>query len=335
MREHRVFRVIKKISADFFQGIKYYSVKLALFCTGETIFQSLRLKNMSRYFQVKKTDYVLEYLKIRYGYVFTKSVNEENKGENATSTFGKPIWICWLDGIDQAPLLVQKCVSSIKKNAGNHPVNIITQDNYTEFVTLPKYIIEKKEKGMIGAAHFSDVLRVCLLAQYGGLWLDATIYCKEKIPEDYFENDFFTCKSEPCDVGCVSRNQWTTFCLGGTKGCIMFQVLRNFFFEYWKNEDCAIDYLFFDDAIEVARECVPEINHLIEAVSYNNLERDCLIQRFAAPWEKGCVDDLLVGTTIMFKLGYREKQFLNEFTNKGEPTVYAAFLRDFEMGGTI
>ena len=93
MREHRVFRVIKKISADFFQGIKYYSVKLALFCTGETIFQSLRLKNMSRYFQVKKTDYVLEYLKIRYGYVFTKSVNEENKGENATSTFGKPIWI--------------------------------------------------------------------------------------------------------------------------------------------------------------------------------------------------------------------------------------------------
>ena len=311
MGENRVFRVIKKISTDFFQDIKYYSVKLALLRTAETIFQILRLKNVSRYFQTKKTAYVLEYLKSHYGYVFTKLVNEESKSERETSIFNKPIWICWLDGIENAPLLVQK------------------------FVTLPEYIMEKKEKGLIGAAHFSDVLRVCLLAQYGGLWLDATIYCKGKLPDNYFENDFFTCKSEPSDVGCVSKNQWTTFCLGGNQDCIIFQVLRNFFFEYWKTEDCAIDYLFFDDAIEVAREYLSEINYLIKAVPYNNAERDCLIMRFADPWEKGCVDDLFAGTTILFKLGYREKQFLNEFTNKGEPTVYAAFLKDFEMGGTI
>ncbi|WP_173669181.1 capsular polysaccharide synthesis protein [Sharpea azabuensis] len=335
MGENRVLRVIKKISTDFIQDIKYYSVKLALLRTAETIFQTLRLKNVSRYFQTQKTAYVLEYLKIHYGYVFTKLVNVENKGDRETRIFDKPIWICWLDGIENAPLLVQKCVSSVKKNAGNHPVNIITKDNYTEFVTLPEYIIEKKEKGLIGAAHFSDVLRVCLLAQYGGLWLDATIYCKGNLPDKYFENDFFTCKSEPGVIGCISKNQWTTFCLGGTPNCIIFQVLRNFFFEYWKMEDCAIDYLFFDDAIEVARENLSEINYLIKAVPYNNTERDCLITRFADPWEKGCVDDLFAGNTILFKLGYREKQFLNEFTNKGEPTVYAAFLKDFEMGGTI
>ena len=153
--------------------------------------------------------------------------------------------------------------------------------------------------------------------------------------DNYFESEFFTCKSEPSDIGGVSRNQWTTFCLGGSKYCSIFQVLRNFFFEYWKNEDCAIDYLFFDDAIEIAREYIPEINHLMETVPCNNLDRDRLIRRFADPWEKGCVDDLLKGTTILFKLGYREKQFLNKLTDKGEPTVYAAFLKDFEMGGTI
>lgn len=335
MKANRVLRIIKRLRVDFLQDVRYYSVKLALFRTGETIFQSLRLRNVSYYFQMKKNAYVLKYLKDHYGYVFTKSVSEEDEKECFSSTFSQPIWVCWLDGIERAPLLVQKCVSSIKKNAGDHPVNMITQDNYTEFVTLPEYIIKKKEKELIGAAHFSDVLRICLLAQHGGIWIDATIYCKEKIPEDYFQNEFFTCKSEPSDIGCVSRNQWTTFFLGGTKGCVMFRVLRNFFFEYWKNENCAIDYLFFDDAIEVARECVPEINHLIEAVPYNNLERDCLIRRFADPWRNGCIDDLLVGTTILFKLGYREQQFLNEYTNNGEPTVYAAFLRDFQMGGTI
>ena len=208
-------------------------------------------------------------------------------------------------------------------------------DNYNKYITLPDYIENKAEKGLIGAAHFSDILRICLLAQYGGIWLDATIYCKQKIPEDYFAKEFFTCKSEPSDVGCISKNQWTTFCLGGTKNCILFQILKNFFFQYWKNEDCAVDYLFFDDAIEVARECIPEINYLIESVPYNNTDRDRLILRFADPWKKGCVDDLFEGNTILFKLGYREKQFLNEFTSKGEPTVYAAFLKDFEVGGNI
>lgn len=330
MDENRVIRVIKKISVDFFQDRKYYSTKLALYRTGETLFQTIRLRTVSHYFQTKKTTYVLDYLKTKYGYVFTKKIIED-KGDRETNISNKPIWICWLDGIENAPLLVQKCVSSIIKSAGDHPVKIITNDNYTEYITLPKYIIEKKEKGLIGGAHFSDILRVCLLAQYGGLWLDSTIYCKEELPNQYFEKEFFTCKSNPSDIGCVSRNEWTTFCLGGNKRCILFEVLKEFFFEYWKIEECAIDYLFFDDAIEIAREYLPEIDTLIKTVPNNNFDRDRLIMRFADPWKEGCIDDLITGSTVLFKLGYREKHFLNETTSKGEPTVYAAFLRDFNM----
>lgn len=335
MKENRVFRIIKKLILDFAQDVRYYSVKLALLRTGNTIFQTLRLRNLSHYFQTKKDAYVLKYLKNHYSYAFKKPESEKYEKDSISSACIRPIWVCWLEGIENAPILVQKCVSSIIKNAGDHPVHVITRDNYAEYLTLPDYITNKEEKGLIRAAHFSDVLRICLLAQYGGMWLDATIYCKEKIPEEYFEKEFFTCKSELSDVGCVSRNQWTTFCLAGAKDCIVFQTLRNFFFQYWKNEDCAIDYLFFDDAIEVARECVPEINHLIKSVPYNNIDRDCLILRFADPWEKGCVDDLLEGNTILFKLGYREKIFLNKFTSKGEPTVYAAFLKDFKMEKNI
>ena len=333
MKENRGFRIIERLIVEWIRNVRHYSVKLAAFRTGEIIFQSLRLRKLLHYFQTKKDEYVVKYLRNRYGHVFIES--EKYKKEYVSNTFVQPIWVCWLDGIEHAPELVQKCISSIKKNAGNHPVHVITRDNYTKYVKLPDYIISKKEKGLIGAAHFSDILRICLLVQYGGIWLDATIYCRRKIPEEYFENEFFTCKSEPSDVGCISRNQWTTFCLGGTKDCIMFRALQKFFFQYWKNEECAIDYLFFDDAIEVARECVPEITRLIDAVPYNNIDRDCLILRFADPWKEGCVDDLFEGTTVLFKLGYREKQFLNKFTSKGEPTVYAAFLKNFEMGESI
>ncbi len=334
MRE-RVFRFIKKIKTDFIQDVKCYSTKLALFRVGETIFQSLRLKKKARFFTCKKNSYVLAYLKKNYKFVFDKFKLEESPSKYTKDDSTLPIWVCWLDGIENAPLLVQKCVRSIKKNAGLHPVHLITKENYMEYVTLPEYIIQKTKNGLIGAAHFTDVLRICLLDQYGGLWLDATIYCKEKIPEEYFNKSFFTCKSKFSDVGCVSNNQWTTFCLGGEKKCIIFQALREFFYQYWMKENQAIDYLFFDDAIEIARECVPEINYLISSVPYNNINRDHLILRFADPWQKGYLDDLFDSSTILFKLGYREKIFLNEFTSDGKPTVYSAFLRGFEKEGDL
>lgn len=335
MKESRVFRTIKRIVIDFSQDLKCYSLALAAFRTGETAFQSLRLKKLSRLFQTKKNDYVLQYLERRYGYVFKKNRNKDFDAERVEDTSKLPIWVCWLNGIEQAPLLVRKCVSSIKENAGTHPVHIVTWDNYKEFVTIPKYILEKVENGMMGAAHFSDILRVCLLAEHGGLWLDATIYCRKRIPEEYFNGVFFTCKSESSNIGCISKNRWTTFCLGGIKGCIVFCVLRDFFFRYWKEENQAIDYLFFDDAIEIARERIPEVNFLIENVPYNNADRDKLILRFSDPWKEGCLDDLFKGNTVLFKLGYREKIFLNELTRNGEPTVYAAFLKDFRTGGDL
>ena len=42
------------------------------------------------------------------------------------------IWISfvWWQGLEQAPNLVKVCVDSIKKNAGDHRVIVLTEDNY-------------------------------------------------------------------------------------------------------------------------------------------------------------------------------------------------------------
>ena len=44
-------------------------------------------------------------------------------------------------------------------------------------------IEEKFEKGKIGMAHFSDLLRISLLAKWGGMWIDSTALCTD---EDFF-----------------------------------------------------------------------------------------------------------------------------------------------------
>lgn len=329
MYYNKIIKTLKRIISTFFRDIRYFSVKLALLHFMENLLQVLHQKKMVKYYQCKKDKYVLNYLVQKYGSVFRRYCQYSDSGSEETTFKELPIWVCWLDGVEKAPLLVQKCVNSIQNHAGKHPVVVITRNNFQDYVDIPENILKKVHEKKIGSAHFSDILRVSLLAEHGGLWLDATIYCNKELPDSYFNEKFFTCKSQESDIGCVSKNRWTTFCLGGKKNCIVFLCLRDFFFSYWEKESQAIDYLFFDDAIEIARIIVPEVSRLIEQVPLNNLERDSLISRFADSWFPGCVDDLLQSDTVLFKLGYREKVYLMDKNDLGQPTVYNAFLHNF------
>ena len=51
------------------------------------------------------------------------------------------------------PFICKKCMESIRKHAGKHPVIMITFDNYQEYVTVPSYILEKVGKE-ISYTHF-------------------------------------------------------------------------------------------------------------------------------------------------------------------------------------
>ena len=59
------------------------------------------------------------------------------------------IWICWWQGLKNAPDIVKKCVESIRIHAGNHKIVIITDENYKEFVTFPTWLEEKYKRGII------------------------------------------------------------------------------------------------------------------------------------------------------------------------------------------
>ncbi len=101
------------------------------------------------------------------------------------------VWVCWFQGMDNAPPIVKKCVQSISEQVGNENLTIITMDNIEDYVTLPKYIVEKWKKGIISNTHLSDILRLELLINHGGLWLDATTFITGEIPEYIYDNDLF------------------------------------------------------------------------------------------------------------------------------------------------
>ena len=47
------------------------------------------------------------------------------------------VWICWFQGIDNAPELVRKCYESIEKNLIGKEIVLITSENMNDYVQFP------------------------------------------------------------------------------------------------------------------------------------------------------------------------------------------------------
>lgn len=104
----------------------------------------------------------------------------------------KIIWQFWFQGTQNAPALVQKCFDSVKRQMGDEwQIVILDENNLSDYINFPSFVLQKLKEGVLSKTFFSDLLRVCLLATYGGVWLDATIYLSGKIPATWLSKDFF------------------------------------------------------------------------------------------------------------------------------------------------
>lgn len=128
----------------------------------------------------RKQQAILHYLQTNYQNLILKYTQKE---EIPPASNQAPIWVCWWQGENAMPPIVQSCFQSLCSHAGNHLVHLITQENISKYVTIPDYILRKVQEGKISFTHFSDILRMCLLYEHGGLWIDATVYVSQPIPE--------------------------------------------------------------------------------------------------------------------------------------------------------
>ena len=55
------------------------------------------------------------------------------------------IWTCWLQGEEQAPPIVKKCLASIRRHSGGREVIVITEKNMWQYVSFPDFILRKKK----------------------------------------------------------------------------------------------------------------------------------------------------------------------------------------------
>lgn len=288
---------------DFLKRIKYKSVDFGLLT-------SIKLVVFKKFNYKKYKKIIVNYLIKNYG---TNFEDHDKKNIDCISITQKNIWFYWAQGYDNMPALIQKCYNNILTNASNYKVNFICEENLSNFIDIPDYIYKKYNEGLISKTHFSDFVRIALLKEYGGIWLDSTIYTSNIIPTYIMGYKLFSKKETSYKSDNISEGKWATYFLAtNEKNNILFCCLYEFYKKYWYDKKQIIDYLLFDYAIYVAYIKIKKVKDLIDNIPENNVAMLNLAKIINEPyneeiWRKISKD------TFLHKLSRKRKIVNNNY----------------------
>lgn len=216
------------------------------------------------------------------------------------------IWICWWQGLDNAPEIVRSCVQSIKRNAGEHEIILITEENYRNYVSFPDWIEEKRRNNIISRTIYSDLLRLNLLSKYGGIWIDSTFFCTGDSFDSYMKLPLWSIKRPDylhCSVACGYFANYSLGCSYEYRW--IFAVVRDFLYNYWKENDKLIDYLLTDYAIVLAQRHFKEISEAFNKIEPNNTYCDELYKVLGQPYDERIWKNISKDT-VLYKLTWKQ-----------------------------
>ena len=129
---NRIIHPIQNMGSDIVHGFPMLGLKR---CLGA----SLSGTGMGRALKRQSQLYIYNYLLME-----SKEVLKQFSDYKCQCVPDKnaPVWIFWMQGYENAPLLVKKCINSVRKSTA-HPVHILSKDNLKEYCEIPEYIYIK------------------------------------------------------------------------------------------------------------------------------------------------------------------------------------------------
>lgn len=143
------------------------------------------------------------------------------------------VWVYWAQGRESMPPIVRVCFERLVALHDN--VKLLTDATLSDYVRIPSGVFAKTH---VNKTHFSDILRVCLLAQHGGIWIDATCYCAHSVMPMYEHakgSAFFAYTR-------TDTFMLSSWFMAAEAGARIPTMLRDALFAYWLRNDHLEDY---------------------------------------------------------------------------------------------
>ena len=226
----------------YYQILRHYGPKL-------TFAYYITQQSDSKYYDFSKNiilDFVLTLRK-------EAQIDElSDKNREVSTKFPKIIWTMWQQGEAQMPETVRASMKTIKDFAKRNSCDfhLLTDENLIDFIDIPTDIIEKYKRKELAASHYSDIIRFSLLYQYGGIWMDATLFVSPHATVEMIEGDFFSLNHPPVYPERMERTigdfKWSSFFIAGKRGKSYFKHIRDLFIYFARKYPVFIQYLMID-----------------------------------------------------------------------------------------
>ena len=328
----RAYFYIRVRSIEFFQLSKNYNIKFAFWSSLWWFCFYLRPpfnRKLSTFSILRKTDWINKYIEINYSETLKEFVNKPPQTELIQTYY---IWVFWGQGYEKMPPLIRACHRQLI--SFNDNVQLITMQNVHHYIDLPSVIYEKVRSGKISWAHFSDIVRNTLLAKYGGLWLDATIWVSGKLPiDDLINMPIYSANVETWMQSKYDTRFWSMFdynwnswCLwSNSKNNLLFSFVSKMLIEFAQKEKIWFDYVYLDYLIYYATQHFSSVQSDFKQIFLHNPNWDMLAKKMNTEFNEKEYNRL-IEHDFVFKLSFRTPWNLHTADNK--LTYYGRILND-------
>ena len=226
----------------------------------------------------KRQAMILSWLRQKYQPEIKKYAQKSETAQAYANPKEGKIWVCWLQGQENAPQIVKYLLAEMKKNANGHELIVLTSQNIADFVKIPPQIQEKYERKIISPAHYSDFVRIELLKNYGGLWLDATVLLTQPLPDAVFQAITYHPKNlnaqlqYPVAKFIPNFHDWTNSLLACQPHALLAEFLSEVLKRYLIEFDAPLDYFLVFYLAKIAREDLAAVKDAFEKLPSNNAE---------------------------------------------------------------
>ena len=193
---------------------------------------------------------------------FTKGIKAEQIKPKKSFENEKIIWQFWGQGWDfeKLPDVVKISYKSVEKYKKDYEIIHLDMNNINDYLEIPAYILKKVEDKKMGFAHFTDIIRLALLYNYGGVWIDSTILLTDYLSQEYFEMDYFMFQR---DDNLENKKDWEDYddfyfswnnemkvrvlnsIIFAKKNNEIIKTLLDMLLIFWEHNDLVPNYFFF------------------------------------------------------------------------------------------
>jgi hypothetical protein len=172
-------------------------------------------------------------------------------------TLNKTIWILWLQGWDKAPWLQQQIAESWRSQNPTWKIVLLSMENLKDYVTDCPYLYDPSKQISMQAA--SDIIRLSLLKNQGGVWADSTMLCMQSL--DKWLTDEQMCSGLWCyhggGGGLPEKEGVASWFIISEANGYMITKWKELCDQYWTSRSFAHEYFWMDSLFRVLYDTDP------------------------------------------------------------------------------